>query len=85
MEQCMNPEWTKVISIHKSFFCYISQVPQAKANCMLFQVGVLGQPPNNHDEPQRVEGVQTSVTDSSPELSQVRWTSHPDASGMKAL
>lgn len=58
---------------------------QAKATCVHFHVGVLQQPPSSHDEPRRSEGAQRSVTDSSPELSQVGWTSLPDASGTKAL
>lgn len=58
---------------------------QAKATCVHFHAGVLRQPPSSHDEPQRLERAQRSVTDSSPELSQVGWTPHPDASGMKAL
>lgn len=61
------------------------ELPQAKANCMHFHVGGLWQLLSNHYEPQRMEEASRSVTDSLPELSQVRWTSYADASGMKAL
>lgn len=52
-----------------------AQPPQAKANCMLSTL--LHQ--SKDQELQHVEGGQGSVTDSSLELSQVRWLSHPDA------
>lgn len=52
-----------------------AQPPQAKENGMLPTL-----PHQSKDqELQHVEGGRGSVTDSSLELSQVRWLSHPDA------
>lgn len=51
-----------------------AQPPPAKAGCMLSTL-----PHQSTDqELLHVEGGQGSVTDSSLELSQVRWLSHPD-------